>query len=75
MFVFPGIAKDILQVILEAQDAGKPIALRDALKRWGNGSTWEDLVDGGYIYRREDGGVFATQLGRSWYEARAGIAS
>ena len=64
--LFPQIAKDMLKVLIEAQDTGKPIPLANAIQRWSNGSTWEDLVDGGYIERWSDG-VLVTKSGRIWF--------
>ena len=63
--LFPNIAADILETLMEAEEKKKPITLAEALRRWGQASTWEDLVDGGYIYRRQEA-VTVTEYGKKW---------
>lgn len=63
--MFPDIAKGILRELLGAEEARKPITLAAALKKWGNGSTWEDLVDGGYVYRTPEA-VTVTPIGKKY---------
>ncbi len=63
--LLPGVAKNILQQLLTAEEQGQPITLEEALKEWGSGSTWEDLVDGAYIYRTQQA-VTVTQRGKDY---------
>jgi hypothetical protein len=65
MFLFPEIAKTILSKLDTAQKAGKPITLAAAMAKWGNGSTWEDLVDQGFVCRLPEA-VTVTQSGLKW---------
>ena len=53
---FPVIAREILATLMRAEANGKPISLQSTLDMWGRGSTWEDLVDGGYVHRSVETG-------------------
>lgn len=66
MFIHPNIAKEILKTLIDAETGGKPLTLKEALEKWGNGSTWEDLVDSGYIQRFPEA-VTVTLRGLDWY--------
>lgn len=68
MFLFPELARNILGQIITAEDKGKPIPLEVAVSWWGNCSTWEDLVDGGYVYRSRETGVTVTAIGRAYHD-------
>ncbi len=68
MFLFPEIAKDILRELILAEEQKSPLTLEEANRRWGKGSTWEDLVDTGYI-RRLPEAVTVTEQGRQWYNS------
>ena len=64
---FPVIAREILATLMRAEANGKPISLQSTLDMWGRGSTWEDLVDGGYVHRSVETGVTVTDRGRARY--------
>ena len=65
--IFPEIAKEILQELKNAESQGNPITLKEALENWGNGSTWKDIVDRGYISRLPKA-VTVTSSGLKWLE-------
>jgi hypothetical protein len=69
--LFPNYARNILGKLIKAETNGSPISLQSALTEWGNGSTWEDLVDGGYVLRSREMGVTVTILGREYYNRLA----
>ena len=66
MFIFPQHAKDILGELIEAENQHVKMSLAEAMEKWGKGSTWEDLVDSGYISRMPDS-VTATPDGKKWH--------
>jgi len=66
MFLHPKIAKEILKTLIDAENNKKPLTLKEAFQRWGSGSTWEDLVDSGYIQRFPEA-VTVTLRGLNWY--------
>jgi len=66
MFLFPNLAKGILATLISAEEQGSPLTLDEAHRRWGQRSTWEDLVDSGYVQRLPEA-VTVTERGRQWY--------
>ncbi|MFC1609026.1 hypothetical protein ACFL2R_02055 [Patescibacteria group bacterium] len=68
------IGKGILITLIAAEKGGNPIKLDDALNRWGSGSTWEGLVDNGYVQRYPEA-VTATDRGKEWLKERFEISA
>ena len=63
----PDLAKKILNTLLEAEEKENPLTLEEALARWGQGSTWESLVDGGHVERLPEA-VTVTGTGKQWLD-------
>jgi|GEM_PF-3676230 hypothetical protein len=66
--MIPEVENSILEAILTASFRKKPIPLNEAVRRWGGGSSWEDLIDSGRISREDT--VRVTNLGLEWYTRR-----
>ena len=65
--LYPYLTKRIFTTLLAAEKNKKPIPLDEARKLWGKGSTWDDLVAGGYIQRTPEA-VTVTKRGKGWLE-------
>jgi len=73
--LFPQVAREILDILIEAENEGRPITLEYADRRWGDWSTWEELINGGYIERWSNKGVLVTEGGRAWLKEHSSVNS
>lgn len=70
--LFPKSAIDCLVTLIAAQEAGSPMSLKEAIDLWGRGSTWEDLVDSGFISRMPEA-VTVTERGQAWLKEQGEV--
>jgi hypothetical protein len=68
VFAFPDFARKILERLHKAEQRGSPMSLPEARRIW-NGSTWDDLMDCGYISRLPSA-VTVTERGLQWLQKK-----